>query len=430
MPEPRSELKEKRRLSWLWLAAALLLIVGGYWLATRQPAKTVSNPFSRHGRMAGMEVPVKVAPVQAGRINYVLRAVGTVTAYNTATVRSQVDGELIEVAFAEGQKVEQGDVLARIDPRSYQVALDQALGQQKQNEAQLRNAQRDLQRYQQLFKQNSIARQQVDTQSALVQQLQGAVASDKAAVDSARLELAYTKVTAPISGRLGLRKVDVGNIINASNTDGLVVITQTQPISVLFSLPQAQLPDVVAQLRTGKTLGIELYDSADARRIASGELASIDNQIDVTTGTVRLKARFDNDDETLFPNQFVNVHLHVDTVDSLVIPSAAVQQGTIGAFVYTVDEQSKVHIQAIKTGRTDDGKTGVASGLKAGQRVVVEGVDRLREGATVKVVSGDADPGAAASSTPPAGRAGQRGQAGAATAPTAAAPAADGRKTH
>src|SRR5690606_10699894 len=254
MPELRSAPQEKRRLHWLWWAAALLLIVGGYWLATRQPAQTVSSPFSRRGAMAGMPVPVKVAPVQDGRINYVLKAVGTVTAYNTVTVRSQADGELIDIAFTEGQKVKQGDLLAQIDPRSYQVALDQALGQQKQNEAQLRNAQRDLQRYQQLFKQNSIARQQVDTQAALVQQLLGAVASDQAAVDNARLQLGYTRVIAPISGRLGLRNVDAGNIINASSTDGLVVITQTQPISVVFTLPQAQLPEVAAQVRAGKTL--------------------------------------------------------------------------------------------------------------------------------------------------------------------------------
>jgi len=387
MSEPRSASTDPRRRGyWLWLVLAALLIAGGYWLAAKQPAQTPSNPFSRRGGYAGMSVPVKIAPVEQGKIDYMLKAVGTVTAYNTVTVRSQVDGELVEVGFDEGGKVEKGDVLARIDPRSYQVALDQALGQQKQNQAQLSNAQRDLQRYQQLYKQNSIARQQVDTQAALVQQLQGAVASDKAAVDSARLQLDYTQITAPISGRLGLRNVDVGNIINASSTDGLVVITQTQPISVLFTLPQAQLPEVAARLREGRTLAVDLFDSTDATRIAQGELAAVDNQIDVATGTVKLKARFENEDESLFPNQFVNVHLRVDTVESLLIPSEAVQQGSIGAFVYVVDEENKVRIQAIKTGRVTDGVTAVASGLQAGQRVVTEGVDRLREGGQVEVM--------------------------------------------
>lgn len=390
MSEYQSEPEKKRRFPIWWLIFALMLIAGGYWLYARQPAVSTSSGFSRGRSMSGMPVPVKTAPVQMGKLNYILRAVGTVTAFNTVTVRSQVDGELINIGFEEGQKVKQGDLLARIDPRSFQVALDQALGQQTQNEAQLRNAQRDLQRYQQLFKQNSIARQQVDTQAALVQQLQGALASDKASVDSARLQLAYTRITAPISGRLGLRNVDVGNIINASSTDGLVVITQTQPISVVFTLPQSQLPEVAAQVRAGKTLTVALYDSADVKQIATGVLASIDNQIDVTTGTVKLKARFDNDDESLFPNQFANVHLFVDTVDSLLIPSAAVQQGTIGAFVYVVGDDNKVHIQAIKTGRVEADRTGVVSGLQAGQRVVTEGVDRLREGATVELVNSDA----------------------------------------
>src|SRR5690606_21400509 len=395
MAEPRSVTHRSGQRRWPWLVLVLVLLaVGAYWFAGRGAgSSTGGRPASgvnRMAAMANMKTPVRVATVQQGPIQHTLKAIGTVTAFNTVTVRSRVDGELQKIFFSDGQKVNAGELLAQIDPRTYQVQLDQALGQQKQNEAQLKNAQRDLQRYQLLFKQNSIAKQQVDAQAALVQQFLGSRKSDQAAGDSARLQLDFTRITAPISGRLGLRKVDEGNMVNASNPDGLVVITQTQPISVVFTLPQAQLPEVAAQVRAGKTLAVALYDSADVRRLASGELVSIDNQIDVATGTVRLKARFANEDESLFPNQFVNVHLHVDTADSLVIPSVAIQQGTIGAFVYAIDDENKVHIQAIQTGRVDGELTGVVAGLQAGQRVVTEGVDRLREGAKVDIVSDDA----------------------------------------
>ncbi len=411
MSAPSAEAHRPRWRTALSLVLALLLIGGGYWLATRQPDAPVKSGgrFGR-GMMAGMAVPVKVATAESGPLHYVMKAIGTVTAFNTVTVRSQVDGELIHIAFEEGAAVKQGDVLAEIDPRDYQVQLDQALGQQAQNAALLRNAQRDLQRYQQLFKQNSIARQQVDTQQAQVSQLQGAVKSDQAAVDSAKLQLSYTKIIAPISGRAGLRNVDAGNIINASNTEGLVVITQTQPIAVMFSLPQVQLPDVMQKLRAGKTLVVDAYDRDDVNRLASGTLVAVDNQIDVTTGTVKLKARFDNDDEQLFPNQFVNVRVRVDTTESLQVPVIAVQQGTIGAFVYRLDDEDKVHVQTVKTGRVDDGQIGIVSGLTQGQRVVVEGVDRLREGAKVEVVKPGAN--APAASLPATGPDGAKSQPG------------------
>ena len=289
--------------------------------------------------------------------------------------------------FAEGQKVQAGDMLARIDPRPYQVALDQALGQQAQNQALLENAQRDLRRYEQLFKQNSLARQQLDTQRALVQQYQGALVSDQAEVDNARLQLEFAQIKAPISGRVGLRKVDPGNLISAGDTEGLVVITQTQPISVLFSLPQAQLPEVRAQLRNGNTLTTVLYDSTNTRELARGELVSIDNQIDVATGTVRMKAQFPNKDEMLFPNQFVNVRLVVNTLENaLVIPARAVQQGSIGSFVYRVLEDNTVKVQPIVTGAVQERNVTVLEGLQRGQVVVTEGVDRLRDGAKVEIV--------------------------------------------
>ncbi len=372
-----------------------------------------------------MAVPVRLATVETGPIDYTLKAIGTVTAFNTVTVRSRVDGELQKIAFTDGQKVREGDLLAQIDPRSYQVELDQALGQQKQNEAQLQNAQRDLQRYQLLFKQNSIAKQQVDAQAALVQQYLGSRKSDQAAVDSATLQLSFTRIIAPISGRLGLRKLDQGNMINASNTDGLVVITQTQPISVMFTLPQAQLPDVLEKIRGGQTLAVELYDRDDVRKIATGDLMALDNQIDVATGTVKLKARFANENESLFPNQFVNVRLRVGTAESLVVPTMAVQQGSIGAFVYLVDDESKVHVQPIVIGRVDEKRVAVASGLSAGQRVVVEGLDRLREGAKVEVVSATA-----AAPGGPDASAGLKARAPQTGAPAAGSPAASPPSAH
>src|SRR3546814_872312 len=226
--------------------------------------------------MGGMATPVSVAAVTQGRIEFSLKAIGTVTAINTVTVRSRVDGELEEIYFKEGQKVHAGDLLAQIDPRTYQVQLDQALGEQKQNEAQLRNAQRDLQRYELLYKQNSLAKQQLDAQKALVEQYLGTKKSDQAAVASAKLQLGFTRIEAPITGIVGLRQVDQGNLISASDTDGLVVITQMQPISVLFSLSQSQLPDVLAQVRAGKTLAVDLYEIRDAVQIAHGPLVSVD----------------------------------------------------------------------------------------------------------------------------------------------------------
>lgn len=403
MSESSSDPYRGRRGRWLWLLVLALALAGGYWFFIKAPASPAKQAQSSGrggmpGGMMAMPVPVKLATVEVGAVDYTLKAIGTVTAFNTVIVRSRVDGELQDIAFVDGQKVQEGDMLAQIDPRSFQVELDQALGQQKQNEAQLRNAQRDLQRYQTLFKQDSIAKQQVDAQSALVQQYLGSRKSDQAAVDSAKLQLSFTRITAPISGRLGLRKLDQGNMINASNTDGLVVITQTQPISVLFTLPQAQLPDVLEKIRAGETLAVDLYDRDDVRKVATGELMSLDNQIDIATGTVKLKARFANDDESLFPNQFVNVRLRVGSTQSLVLPTMAVQQGSIGAFVYLVDDEDTVHVQAIVIGRVDDKRVALTSGLKAGQRVVVEGVDRLREGAKVQVVS-DAAPAPASSGT-------------------------------
>ncbi|SSW67966.1 Multidrug resistance protein MdtA [Achromobacter veterisilvae] len=408
----------RRRLA--GLAVVLLVAAGIAWLVLRPSAKPggAGGPGGRPGgrppagAMASMAVPVRIATATQQDIDIYLKSLGTVTAYNTVTVRSRVGGELVEVAFQEGQLVKAGDLLAQVDPRAFQVALDQARGTQMQNLAQLENARRDLQRYQALFKQDSIAKQQVDTQAALVRQYEGTVKSDQANVDNARLQLEYARITAPISGRLGLRQVDRGNLVSSSDTNGLVVITQTQPISVVFTLPETQLPEVRAELAAGKTLAVDAYDRADTRRIATGQLETLDNQIDVTTGTLKMKARFDNNDDALFPNQFVNVRLHVLTrKDVTAIPTAGIQQGSAGAFVFLVQADNTVQVRQVKLGAINNGMVAVNEGLQPGDRVVVEGTDRLRAGAKVEVVGGaDVIPatrdktlgaGAPAGTTPP-----------------------------
>jgi multidrug efflux system membrane fusion protein len=293
---------------------------------------------------------------------------------------------LFKLLFTEGQEVMAGDVLALIDPRSYRAALEQAEGTQQRDQAQLRNAQIDLERYRGLFAQDSIAKQTLDTQEALVSQYQGTLKANQAAVNQAKLNLQFTEVRAPISGRLGLRKIDVGNLISAADTTGLVVITQVQPITVLFSLPEQQLPLIRRQLNSAKPLPVVALDRNQTLQLAAGELATLDNQIDISTGTLKLKARFANSDNALFPNQFVNVRLLAQTLtQALVIPANAVQRGTQGSFVYVLDSSDKVHLRNISLGATSGELLQVLSGLEAGERVVTEGVDRLREDMQVKV---------------------------------------------
>ncbi|MFF7398536.1 MdtA/MuxA family multidrug efflux RND transporter periplasmic adaptor subunit [Achromobacter sp. NPDC008082] len=381
------------------VCVVLLLVVAGIaWLVLRPSAKQ-GGPAGPGGRAAGgrppmaamanLPVPVRVATAAKQDIDIYLKSLGTVTAYNTVTVRSRVSGELVDVAFQEGQQVKAGDLLAQVDPRAFQVALDQARGTQMQNLAQLENARRDLQRYQALFKQDSIAKQQVDTQAALVRQYEGTVKSDQANVDNAKLQLDYARITAPISGRLGLRQVDRGNLVSSADTNGLVVITQTQPISVVFTLPETQLPEVRGEIAAGQTLKVDAYDRADTRRIATGVLETLDNQIDVTTGTLKLKAKFDNADDALFPNQFVNVRLHVLTrKDVTAIPTAAIQQGSAGAFVFLVQPDNTIVVRQVKLGAINNGMVAVNEGLQPGDRVVTEGTDRLRAGAKVEIVGG------------------------------------------
>lgn len=367
----------------MWLIIALVLAGLGWWQygGTKKAAPK--------GPPAGMSpaTPVRVDVARLQDLDIYLRGLGTVTALNTVTVRSRVQGELLEVLFKEGEQVKEGTLLALIDPRPYEVALNQALGTQLQNVSQYENAKRDLQRYQTLRKQDSIAPQLLDTQAALVRKFEGQIKSDQATVDNARLQLSYTRITAPISGKLGLRRVDAGNLVNANDPLGLVVITETQPISVVFTLPENDLPAVRQPMLAGQKLEVDAYDRSDTKRLAQGVLMSIDNQIDITTGTVKLKAEFKNADDALFPNQFVNVRMKVRTLkDALTIPASAIQQGNRGAFVYVVEPDGTASVRVVKVGDRTAATLVILDGIKAGERVVLEGIDRLREGAKVRVI--------------------------------------------
>jgi multidrug efflux system membrane fusion protein len=337
-------------------------------------------------------VPVRVAPASTGDFPIYYKALGTVTALNTINVRSRVAGELMKINFQEGQQVKAGDLLAVIDPRSYQIALQQAEGTLMQNQALLKNAQIDVQRYRDLYKEDSIAKQTLDTAESQVGQYLGTIKTNQAAVGDAKLNLDFTQIRAPISGRIGLRQLDVGNLVAANDTTALAVITQTKPISVNFTLPEKDLADVISHYRTGEKLLVEAWDRGDVKLQAKGFLASIDNQIDITTGTLKFKARFDNDNEALFPNQFVNARLLGTTLKNVVlVPSAAVQFGVNGTFVYVMDGDKKVRIRPLKTGASDENATVITEGLVAGDRVVLEGTDRLKDGSTVEVVNDSKD---------------------------------------
>lgn len=387
-----------------WLISLLVLLVivslcWWLWPSSAAPKGASSGGQARAGGPvrpgfggSAAAVPVRVAPVTQGDFPIYYKALGTVTATNTINVRSRVAGELVKLHFQEGQMVKAGDLLAEIDPRSYQVALQQAQGTLATNQALLKNAQLDVQRYRGLFAEDSIAKQTLDTAESLVNQYQGTIKSNQAAVAEARLNLEFTRIRAPIAGRVGLKQLDVGNLVAANDTTALVVITQTQPISVNFTLPEKDLSAVLARYRTGDKLPVEAWDRGDVQMQATGVLASLDNQIDVATGTLKFKARFENRDENLFPNQFVNVRLRADTLrQAVLVPTAAVQFGTNGTFVYVLDGDKKVKINLLKTGPSDEQSTVITEGLAAGARVVLEGTDRLRDGAEVEVVSDSKD---------------------------------------
>jgi len=376
------------KLLLIGLAVLLSIITAAYLIKPRNNDQPQQQNAEKPGKPDFSTVAVVAEPARQGDFPIYLNGLGTVTALNTATIRSRVDGELIRVAFQEGQVVRQGDLLAEIDPRPFQAQLMQAEGQLLRDEALLKNAQLDLERYQTLLEQDSIAAQQTATQEALVRQYRGTVETDRGLIADAKLQLTYTRITAPFTGRLGLRLVDKGNIVKTSDTNGLVVLTQIQPITVVFTLPEADLPAVMKRLRAGETLPIEAYDRSGNTRLSLGKLVAVDNQIDIATGTIRFKAQFDNKDHALFPNQFVNVRMTVDTLrDVTIIPATAIQRGTPGAFAYVVKEDKTVSVRPLKLGPAEAEKVAVFEGLKPGEQVVVDGIDKLREGARVDLVN-------------------------------------------
>jgi multidrug efflux system membrane fusion protein len=351
---------------------------------------------------------VLVATVKSGDMSISLDALGTVTPLASVIIRPQLSGYLTQVNFTEGQMVKQGDFLAQIDPRPYQIALEQAQGQLARDQALLTNANIDLARYQKLNAQDSIARQQLDTQQSLVQQYRGTILADQAQVDTAKLDLDYCHITAPVTGRVGLRQVDQGNYVQTGDTNGLVVINQIQPITVIFTIPEDNIPMVQRELQAGSTLGVTAYDRAGTIKLAIGNLATIDNQIDTGTGTVKLRAHFDNDDNALFPNQFVNINLLVRIEHApAIVPTAAIQHGTSGDFVYLVKTDKTVAVQAVKTGVTSGDNIEVLSGLSTGDQVVTDGVDQLKDGSKVAVTDAskapDSAPGGTATVPAPTG---------------------------
>jgi len=370
-----------------------------------------------------------VVQAETRSIAVVLKALGTVTPVNTVIVRSRLDGELVRVNFTEGQTVKAGQVLAEIDPRSYQVALAQAEGQRVENQARLANAHEDLEKYRSLFERQLIPRQQLTTQESLVKQIEGSVQSNDAQVGSARLQLSFTKVVAPISGRLGLRQVDAGNLVRSGDANGIVVITQMQPISVLFTVPEIELPRVLDALRSKESPVVEAWDRAETTLLTTGTLETVDNQIDTTTGTIKLRANFRNTDEKLFPNQFVNINLKLSTVqDATIVPAATIQRAPFGTFVFVIKPDGKATIRKVTLGVSEGERVAITEGVKPGERIVLEGVDGLEEGVAVEIVgTGPVPP---PSTEIPTGRRGRgRGQGpGGDAAPGAAAQPGRGRQ--
>ncbi|MDD3483118.1 efflux RND transporter periplasmic adaptor subunit [Azovibrio restrictus] len=337
---------------------------------------------------------MQTVKAQKGELQLRLRAIGTVTPLAAVTLKSRVDGELLRRSFKDGQFVHKGELLMEIDPAPYRVKLDQAEGQQQQNLAQLRNAETELARYRKLFEQDSIARQQVEAQEALVNQLKGTLKSDKAQVDEARLQLGWTRIEAPISGRVGLSRVDPGNLVSSGDAEGLLSITQVKPIAVIFTIPEQELALVREEMAAGRRLIVEAHDREDRRLLAAGFLLTHDNQIDTATGTVRLKAEFANEDEALFPNQFVNTRLLVRTLkDVVTVPADAVQHSSKGTYVYVVQD-GKASIRRVRLGASDGSRVVVVEGLQGGEPVVLEGLDRLREGKEVILLEDGDKPGA------------------------------------
>jgi multidrug efflux system membrane fusion protein len=419
---PEGKAPKARGLIWFVLLAIIVGLAGYVVWRAGQPVQQVraqgggGGGRGGGGRGGGLgPVPVVVASVARSSIPIILNGLGNASAFYTVTIKSRVDGQLMKVDFHEGDLVKQGQVLAEIDPRPYQVQLELAQATLARDRALLNNAKVDVDRYRTLLATDAIPKQQLDTQIALVAQYEAATQQDAANIDNAKLQLQYAMVTAPITGVVGLRLVDPGNIVHANDQNGMVVITQLQPIAVLFTIPEDSLPQVTQKLRGGAHLTVEAYNRDNSKKLATGTLLTVDNQIDNTTGTSKLKAVFDNKDNALFPQQFVNVHLLVDSLtNQLVVPNVAVQNGQQGTFVYVVDQNSKVHLKTVQVGRTTETSSDILSGITDGDRVVVDGTDRLVEGAVVRVrKAGELDNAGGGDGGAPGGRGGRRGDGGA-----------------
>ena len=388
------QLKERNKKYFLWkIGSALALLLALIFFII----KWVGNPSEENSKASKKSnepvIAVTAAVSIQGDFPVYLNGLGTVTALRTVTVKSRVDGELIHVAFKEGSLVNAGDLLAEIDPRAFQVQLMQAEGQLQRDQALLKNAQMDLVRYKTLLEQDSIAAQQTHTQQSVVEQHQGTVEIDRGLVANAKLQLSYARITAPITGRLGLRLIDQGNIINTSDASGLAVITQISPISAVFTLPEDNLPAVMKRFKSGEVLSIEAYDRGGNIKLAEGQLLAVDNQIDTSTGTVKLKGQFTNEDNTLFSNQFVNIKMKMETLHAAtIIPTSAIQRGILGPFVYVVKDDQTVKVQALSLGPTDGEKVAILKGLQANELVVTDGADKLRDNVKVKLINREQTP--------------------------------------
>lgn len=420
-PPARPPSKPKKR-GFIWVLFFVIIVgITGYavWRVQQPGLIPQTNQGGRggfggrgRGGFNGDALPVVVAKARSASVPVYLDGLGNVTAFYTVTVKSRVDGQLMRVNFQEGDFVKEGQVLAEIDPRPFQVLLAQAEGTLAHDQALLENAKLDLERYQTLIAQDAIPKQQLDTQRALVAQYEGNIKQDQANIDNAKLQLVYAKVTAPITGRVGLRLVDPGNIVHASDPNGMIVITQLQPISVLFTIPEDNLPDVMRKLRDGTKLSVDAYNRDNSQKLATGNLLTMDNQIDSTTGTSKLKAIFDNTNFELFPQQFVNIRLHLETLSNqTVVPTVAVQNGQQGTFVYVIDDRSIAHLRPVTLVSSDQSGADIKSGIQIGEQVAVDGADRLSDGSRVRIrEAGEVERQAAADAAAFAARRGRGGR--------------------